>query len=346
MIVSNADPIESPSNVHVGSLPVYQRAFQLESDAYLDESSSSSGIAVCETSANIAVADRSLDVQVTAPHQYERVGQLGSDGFGHGTYCSPCGIAICKTSGNIGVADDVRGRLTIFSSESKYLRHFGDVRDHSKNLMSPKSVAFRSSGEIVVIDSCKMILCSNRGVFLNYVLGVALPESVSTSSNGQMIVCDQREATVKVLHPEGELVKSFSSDRTLDGQPSFAIKDGDKIFVSYPKAHCVKVFIDNGAFLYDIGTKGCEREMLDKPQGLAIDRFNNLVVCDSNKSRLQVYKPDGRHVATVEGENSKLVSPQFVAVSKDGHLFVTDSGWKSGQPFNRDAKQSCIHIFY
>ena len=334
VIVSNAGPIESPSNVHVSSLPVYQRAFQLESDA------------VCETSANIAVADRPLDVQMTAPHQYERVGQLGFKGFEHGTYYSPCGIAICKTSGNIAVADDIRKRVTIFSSEGKYLRHFGDVRNHSKNLKSPKSVAFRSSGEIVVIDSCKIILCSNTGVFLNYVLVVALPESVSTSSNGQMIVCDQREATVKVLYAEGGLVKSFSSDRTSDGQPSFAINHEDKIFVSYPKAHCVKVFSDNGAFLYDIGTEGCEREMLDKPLGLAVDRFNNLVVCDSNKSRLQVYKPDGRHVATVDGENSKLVAPQFVAVSMDGHLFVTDSGWKRGQPFNLDGKQSCIHIFY
>lgn len=54
VIVGHAGPIECPSNVHVSSLPVYQRAFQLESDAYLDESSSSSP----------------LDVPVTAPHQY------------------------------------------------------------------------------------------------------------------------------------------------------------------------------------------------------------------------------------------------------------------------------------
>ena len=99
-------------------------------------------------------------------------------------------------------------------------------------------------------------------------------------------------------------------------------------------------------FLYDIGAKGSKREKLGKPLGLAMDRFNNLVVCDSNKSRLQVYKPDGRHVATVEGENSKLASPQFVAVSKDGHLFVTDSGCKSEESFDLDAEQSCIHIFY
>ena len=330
VIVRHAGPSESPSNVHVSLLQVYQRAFRLESDAYLDESSSSSP----------------LDVPVTAPHQYQRVGQLGSDGFGHGTYCSPRGIATCKTSGNIAVADGIYKRVTIFSSEGKYLRHFGDVRDASKNLKSPKSVAFRSCGEIIVIDSGKMILCSNTGVFWEYISGVALPESVSVSSNSQMIVCDQEDATVKVLHSDGGLVKSFSSDRTLDGQPSFAIHHRNKFFVSYPEAHCVKVFSDNGMFLYDIGAKGSKREKLGKPLGLAMDRFNNLVVCDSNKSRLQVYKPDGRHVATVEGENSKLASPQFVAVSKDGHLFVTDSGCKSEESFDLDAEQSCIHIFY
>ena len=315
VIVRHAGPSESPSNVHVSSLQVYQRAFRLESDAYLHESSSSSP----------------LDVPMTAPHQYQRVGQLGSDGFGHGTYYSPRGIATCKTSGNIAVADGIDKRVTIFSSEGKYLRHFGDVRDASKNLKSPKSVAFRSCGEIIVIDSGKMILCSNTGVFWEYISGVALPESVSVSSNSQMIVCDKEDATVKVLHSDGGLVKSFLSDRTLDGQPSFAIHHRNKFFVSYPEAHCVKVFSDNGMFLYDIGAKGSKREKLGKPLGLAMDRCNNLVVCDSNKSRLQVYKPDGRHFATVEGDSSKLVSPQFVAVSKDGHLFVTDSG--------------CIHIF-
>ena len=294
------------------------------------------------------LTDSPWSVEVTAPHRYRRKGQLGSHGlFENGTYFTPCGIAICKASGIIAVADEFGKRVTIFSPKGKYLRHFGDVRDASKNLKRPKSVAFHSSGEIVVIDSRQMILCSNTGVFLNYyVMGVAFPESVSMSSNGQLIVCDQEEATVKILREGGGLVKSFSSDNTLDGQPSFAIHHRNKFFVSYPEAHCVKVFSDNGMFLYDIGAKGSKREKLGKPLGLAMDRFNNLVVCDSNKSRLQVYKPDGRHVATVEGKTSKLVSPQFVAVSKDGHLFVTDSGRKSKESFHLDAEQSCIHIFY
>ena len=280
-------------------------------------------------------------IDVSVPHVYKRAFQLGSDGYLDESHSSPRGVAVCKTSGNIAVADRLRRRISLFSPDGKYLRHFGDLRDGSKNLSSPYSVAFSSLGEIIVVDCVNLMFCSNRGLFLSYVGNVALPKSVSVSKDGQLIVCDKKDAKVKVLSPyTRELLKSFPTDPDFEKcQPSFAILHGDKFFVSYPKRHCVKAFSHDGDFLYDIGTEGSEQEQLDKPQGLAIDRFSNLVVCDSNKSCLQVYKPDGRHVATVEGENSKLISPQFVAVSKDGHLFVTDSGWESG-------KQSCIHIFY
>ena len=291
---------------------------------------------------NAGAIDDPSNVQGSVPHVYKRAFQLGSDGYLHESYSSPCGVAVCETSGNIAVADRRRGRISLFSPDGKYLRHFGDLRDGSKNLSSPYSVAFSSLGEIIVVDSFNLIFCSNRGLFLSYVGNIGFPKSVSVSKNGQLIVCDKKDAKVKVLsssYTRG-LLKSFPTDPDFEKcQPSFAILHGDKFFVSYPERHCVKAFGQDGDFLYDIGTKGCEQEQLEKPQGLAIDRFNNLVVCDSNKGRLQVYKPDGGHVATVEGENSKLVSPQFVAVSKDGHLFVTDSGWKNG-------KQSCIHIFY
>ena len=289
------------------------------------------------------------NVHVSVPHVYKRAFQLGSDGYLDESYSSPCGVAVCKTSGNIAVADRGRRRISLFSPDGKYLRHFGDLREGSKNLSSPYSVAFSWLGEIIVVDSVNLMFCSDRGLFLRYVGNVALPKSVSVSEDGQLIVCDKNDAKVKVLCPyTSGILKSFPTDPDFEKcQPSFAILHGDKFFVSYPERHCVKAFSYDGDFLYDIGTKGCEQEQLGKPQGLAIDRFNNLVVCDSDKSRLQVYKPDGRHVATVEAESSKLVSPQFVAVSKDGHLFVTDSGRKGGQPFNLAAKESsCIHIFY
>ena len=59
-------------------------------------------------------------------------------------------------------------------------------------------------------------------------------------------------------------------------------------FVSYPLAHVVKVFSMEGEFLYDIGSEKSGNGHLNKPLGLAIDKFNNLVVCDGDNSDLKV----------------------------------------------------------
>jgi len=114
------------------------------------------------------------------------------------------------------------------------------------------------------------------------------------------------------------------------GSPSFAIHHQDKFFVSYDKEHCVSVFNDDGAFLYDIGTHGDTDEKLNTPLGLAIDKFNNLIVCDSNSGRLQVFTLEGSYVSTITG----FQAPQFVAVSEDGHMYVADNGME------------CVHVLY
>ena len=276
-------------------------------------------------------------VQVTAAHQYQRVCELGSKGVGDGQFWYPCGIAICETSGDIAVTEYFRKKVQIFSSSGRYLRQFGDTRNLSKNLKRPSSVAFSAEGDIIVIDSDKMVFCLSSGVFLWYVGNdlVEEPQSVSVTSDGKIIVCDKKDAKVKVLDRYGhKLVQTFPRDPFFYGKPSYAVHHEEKFFVSYPKRHRVKVFDGDGNFLYNIGGTGCDEERLRSPLGLAIDNFSNLVVCDSVRSRLQVFKLDGRHVATVEGESSQLGSPQFVAASKDGHLFVTDRGKK------------CVHVFY
>ena len=104
--------------------------------------------------------------------------------------------------------------------------------------------------------------------------------------------------------------------------------------MSFPKARRVKVFSEDGDFLYDIGTSKEVNEQLSRPSGLAIDKSKNLIVCDSDGCRLQVFTLDGRHVTSIEGRNNGFQSPQFIAVSKDGRLFFTDTGKK------------CVHIFH
>ena len=49
---------------------------------------------------------------------------------------------------------------------------------------------------------------------------------------------------------------------------------------NYMRAYCVKVFNKEGTFLYDIGSKGSGVEQLRYPEGVAVDAFDNLIVCD------------------------------------------------------------------
>ena len=48
----------------------------------------------------------------------------------------------------------------------------------------------------------------------------------------------------------------------------------DKFFVSYSEAN------NAGEYLYDIGSKGSGDGQFSCPTGLAIDKFNRLIVCD------------------------------------------------------------------
>ena len=90
-------------------------------------------------------------------------------------------------------------------------------------------------------------------------------------------------------------------------------------FLSDLNAHCINVFSKEGKFLYDIGSEGSGDGQLKDPAGLAIDKFNNLIVCDSGNKRLQLFTLDGKFVTKIEqhfAEDSD--TPGYVAVSNDG----------------------------
>ena len=261
-----------------------------------------------------------------------------------GYFRSPCGIAISKHKyEEIAVADRFNKSVHIFSLKGKLLKQFGNIPDDTKNLRSPYSVEYAKSGEIIVVEeNGTMTICSREGIFVNYVIlkDRGKPCSVSVKNDGQLVVCDCANAQVKIFDCfvcynlgvrtcfNYSMVRSFAGDQESDGPPSYAIHHEDRFFVSYQKKHCVKVFNEDGDFLYNIGASQNSKELLISPLGLAIDKFNNLIICDTDGCRLQVFTLEGRYVTTIEG----FGSPQFVAVSKDGRLFVTDEGKK------------CVHV--
>ena len=70
------------------------------------------------------------------------------------------------------------------------------------------------------------------------------------------------------------------------------------------------------------------------PRGLAIDKFNRLIVCDAGNKRLQRFTLNGKYITQIARSFFEGGNTRYAVISSTGHLFVTDS------------VQNCIHVFH
>ena len=269
-------------------------------------------------------------VQVV-PHQYQFVFKFGSHGNGPGQFNSPFDIAVSEKTGTIAVADFDNKRIQLFSSDGNYLREIGLKNDCI-------SVAFTKSDDVIAVvddDDQMIFLFTERGQFIKRIDDyLEKPFHVSIASDDRIVTCDWGNNEIKVMSPDGSrLLQSFPAS-DFDKSLMCAVYHQETFFVSDLNAHYIKVFSKEGKFLYDIGSEGSGDGQLKDPAGLAIDKFNNLIVCDSGNKRLQLFTLDGKFVTKIEQhfvEDSD--APSYVAVSNDGRVFVTD------------CEKNCVHVF-
>ena len=260
-------------------------------------------------------------------HQYKALHSFGSPGEGPGEFNRPDSIVVSERTGNIAIADNGNGRVQLFDSAWKYKRTIGNKGPGAERIRNPRSVAFTASGDVLVIHEehsqrNKMSLFAENGQFIKNISQQLIdPQRASVRGDGHMIVCDSGDKSVKVLSSDGtRLVQSFRAS-ACDQAPWYAVYHNDKFFVSYASANCVKVFNKGGEFQYDIGEEGSGDGQLKRPAGLAIDNFNNLIVCDSLNRRLQVFSLDGKFVFSF---NEGIQFPCSIAVTKESKVVVSD----------------------
>lgn len=262
-----------------------------------------------------------------SPYQYKSAFRFGS--FGHGVQ----GIAFSEVSKTIAVAHSNNCRVQLFNSNAIFLNEF-EFGQHENR---PTSVAFTRTGDVIVVHGCRISLFTGRLQFIKCIANehVKNPHnlSVACDHDGRMIVIDLYDKAVTVLSPDGtEVLLSFTAP-DCNVSPCSAVYHQNMFFVSYQRAHCIKVFNEEGVFLYDIGSKGSGDGQLHCPTRLAIDKFNNLIVCDKNNSRLQFFTLGGKFV------NSTLTRqfnrPCAIATSNSGYVIVT-----------YDIKNAHVNVFH
>ena len=268
------------------------------------------------------------------PHQYQFAFKFGSEGKEQGRFHWPCGIAVNDKRRTLAVADFDNKRIQMFGFEGNFL---GEIALKS----NPRSLAFTPSGDLLVcalleVFSRSIFLFTENGQFIRYIGGehVKTPYYVSVSSDGRIITSDSDDNRIKVLTADGKnLLQSFKAP-DCDEYPDFIVYRQDKFFASFYCACRVMVFNNAGEYLHDIGRKGSGDGQFLGPFGLAIDKFNCLIVCDGGNRRLQLFTLDGKYIAQIAGRFFAGAHPRYAVISNTGHLFVTDS------------PRHCVHVFH
>ena len=268
------------------------------------------------------------------PHQYQFAFKFGSEGKEQGRFHWPCGIAVNDKRRTLAVADFDNKRIQMFGFEGNFL---GEIALKS----NPRSLAFTPSGDLLVcalleVFSRSIFLFTENGQFIRYIGGehVKAPYYVSVSSDGRIITSDSDDNRIKVLTADGKnLLQSFKAP-DCDEYPDFIVYRQDKFFASFYCVCRVMVFNNAGEYLHDIGRKGSGDGQFLGPFGLAIDKFNCLIVCDGGNRRLQLFTLDGKYIAQIAGRFFAGAHPRYAVISNTGHLFVTDS------------PRHCVHVFH
>ena len=262
---------------------------------------------------------------VQVQHQYQFAFKFGSRGQRSGEFSWIFDIAVSDKTGTIAVADVGNKRIQLFTSDGKFQMHVGLDCE-------PTSVAFTDCGDLLTLSfgsKNELHLFNQKGQFIKHMKGKGLgkPKHLSIARDGRLIITEEADIKIKVLSPDGNnLLLSFITP-DCDKCPGCAIYHQNKFFVSYPEAHCIKVFDKIGVYLHDIGCEGSNDGQFCYPVGIVIDKYNQLIVCDVNNQRLQIFTISGMFLSKLQGKYLNTCNPRYAAINNNDNLCVADS-WR------------------
>ena len=171
------------------------------------------------------------------------------------------------------------------------------------------------------------------------------PVDVSIGLDDQIVVLDysQDSFQVVILNKEGELIKSFGSKGSREGQffnPwGVDVDEEGRIIVADAWNHRIQVFDNDGSFIHSFGSKGSSEGQFNKPMSVVVDGDGNIVVCDCLNHRIQVMDIEGNFIrcfGTEGSGDSQLALPSSVDVDGEGRIVVGELKNQRVSVFEKD----------
>ena len=109
--------------------------------------------------------------------------------------------------------------------------------------------------------------------------------------------------------------------------PACAVIQDKEVFVTDELQNCILVFNTDRQFIRKFGESGNKDGQFDRPSGITLDKWGNLLVADTLNHRVQQITPSGEFISafgshgTLPGE---LNAPWGIETARDGAIFVAD----------------------
>ena len=258
----------------------------------------------------------------------EFITEFGTPGTGDGEFSGVTSIAVDR-GGNVYVSDEVLNRISIFDKEGTFLSKWGVQGSGDGEIERPWGLAFDADENLWVVDSgnSRVQTFTKDGKFLGKFGGAGsregefnMPWGITLDGNGDVYVADWRNSRVQKLSPDGKHLRTFGAPGSGQGQlrrPSgVAVDDEGDVYVVDWGENVVQAYTADGDYLTtfegdaqqlpkwgtlsivanpDMGrarkrVKSLESEWrFFHPSGVDIDEQRRIVVCEVQRSRLQVY---------------------------------------------------------
>ncbi len=238
-------------------------------------------------------------------------------------------------AGRVYVTDVNRAAVFVFDEPAGELK----VWEYARGLrpfIAPIGIALAADGGVWVADAELGVVAhlDRDGNTLEPIGAGVLERPTGLArdpASGELYVADTYAHDIKVLTPDGKLVRTIGRRGEAPGEfnfPTHLALAGGKLYVTDTLNNRVQVLPLAGGEPQIIGQRGLYYGNLVRPKGVAVDSENNVYIVESYYDNLLVFNEDGQFLMPIGGVGQgtgKFYLPSGVWVDSFDRVFVADT---------------------
>lgn len=256
------------------------------------------GMAVNRSSPRLYIADRGNHrIVACSIKEGHHVGPIeftfGEEGEGPGQFKKPVSVAYSTFDGRVAVVDKDNHRIQVFTEKGRFLFEAGALTA-SHQVKKPPPLAFN------------------------------FPWDIAYSPDGNMAVSDSKNNRIQLLDKDGNFLKTIGESFLLDSVRGITFDSQGNLYATDFNFHRLVVFAASTGFaafaVYRVA-KADGLTGLNRPQGICVDRLDNVLLADSKNMRILVFSKElfGSFLADPTSSNER----HYVGMSREVLLHPT-----------------------